>query len=154
MKQRTHHGGCRGSRSFRKVAAGGVGTGTRRPNVDFPHTYMGVSINRGGPPKWMVYNMENPIKHGMIWRYHYFWKHPHGTHFWKGVKLDGNMSQVIQAVTKLDPRSLEVTKTNLSKRSRELTQPSQNRSRKRRIARSWVIFEGFSLIKIALFGVS
>ena len=20
--------------------------------------------------------MENPIKHGMIWGYHYFWKHP------------------------------------------------------------------------------
>ncbi len=24
--------------------------------------YMGVSKNRGGPPKWMVYFMENPIK--------------------------------------------------------------------------------------------
>ena len=23
---------------------------------------MGVSKNRGGPPKWMVYCMENPIK--------------------------------------------------------------------------------------------
>ena len=28
------------------------------------------------PQKWMVYFMENPIKHGMIWGYHYFWKHP------------------------------------------------------------------------------
>ena len=25
-------------------------------------TNMGVSKNRGGPPKWMVYFMENPIK--------------------------------------------------------------------------------------------
>ncbi len=33
--------------------------------------------NRGTyPPKWMVNIMENPIKHGMIWGYHYFWKHP------------------------------------------------------------------------------
>ena len=24
--------------------------------------YMGVSKNRGGPPNWMVYFMENPIK--------------------------------------------------------------------------------------------
>ena len=29
------------------------------------------------PPKWMVKIMENPIKNGMIWGYHYFWKHPH-----------------------------------------------------------------------------
>ena len=29
-----------------------------------PH--MGVSKN-SGTPKWMVYFMENPIKHGMIW---------------------------------------------------------------------------------------
>ncbi len=27
---------------------------------------MGVSKNRG-TPKWIVYFMENPIKHGMIW---------------------------------------------------------------------------------------
>ena len=27
-------------------------------------TYMGVSKNRGGPPKWMVKIMENPIKMG------------------------------------------------------------------------------------------
>ena len=28
-------------------------------------------------PKWRVYFMENPIKHGMIWGFsHYFWKHP------------------------------------------------------------------------------
>ena len=25
------------------------------------HTYMGVSKNRGGPPKWMVKRMENPV---------------------------------------------------------------------------------------------
>ena len=31
----------------------------------------------GGTPKWMVKMMENPIKNGMIWEYHYFWKHPH-----------------------------------------------------------------------------
>jgi len=32
----------------------------------------------GFPPKWMVYIMENPIKHGMIWgkNPHIFWKHP------------------------------------------------------------------------------
>ncbi len=31
------------------------------------------------PPKWMVYFMENPIKHGMIWgaKSPYFWKHPY-----------------------------------------------------------------------------
>ena len=27
---------------------------------------MGVSKNRGGPPKWMVYN-EQPYENGMIW---------------------------------------------------------------------------------------
>ena len=28
--------------------------------------------------KWMVYNiMENPMNKWMIWRYHYFWKHPY-----------------------------------------------------------------------------
>ena len=38
---------------------------------------MDVSENRGDfPPKWMVKIKENPIKHGMIWGYHYFWKHP------------------------------------------------------------------------------
>ena len=30
------------------------------------------------PPKWMVKIMENPIKHGMIWGYHYFGKYPYG----------------------------------------------------------------------------
>ena len=40
-------------------------------------TYLDVSKNYG-TPKWMVYFMENPIKHGMIWGYHYFWKHPFG----------------------------------------------------------------------------
>ena len=34
------------------------------------------------PPKWMVKIMENPIKNGMIWGYHYFWKHPYK---WPGV---------------------------------------------------------------------
>ena len=28
------------------------------------------------PPKWMVYNGK-PNENGMIWGYHYFWKHPH-----------------------------------------------------------------------------
>ena len=32
--------------------------------------------NRGGPPKWMVKMMENPMNKWMIWGYHYFWKHP------------------------------------------------------------------------------
>ena len=31
----------------------------------------------------MVYFMENPIKHGMIWGYHYFWKHPFLFFLWK-----------------------------------------------------------------------
>ena len=40
--------------------------------------YMGVSKNRGFPPKWMVKIMENPIKHRIIWgETHYFRKHPH-----------------------------------------------------------------------------
>ena len=40
--------------------------------------YMGVSKNRG-TPKWMVYFMENPIKHGMIWgvKTTYFWFNTH-----------------------------------------------------------------------------
>ena len=33
--------------------------------------HMGVSKNRGGPPKWMVYN-EKPYIKWMIWGYHYF----------------------------------------------------------------------------------
>ena len=37
---------------------------------------MGVSKNRGGPPKWMVKIMENPIKMDDL-GYHYFWKHPY-----------------------------------------------------------------------------
>ncbi len=32
--------------------------------------------NRGGPPKWMVKIMENPMNKWMIWGYYYFWKHP------------------------------------------------------------------------------
>ena len=33
--------------------------------------------NRGGPPKWMVKIMENPIKMDDLGvPYHYFWKHP------------------------------------------------------------------------------
>ena len=30
--------------------------------------HLGVSKNRGGPPKWMVYFMENPMNKWMIWR--------------------------------------------------------------------------------------
>ena len=46
-----------------------------KTNID-----VGVSKN-SGTPKWMVYKFikENPIKmelKWMIWRYHYFWKHP------------------------------------------------------------------------------
>ena len=29
--------------------------------------YMGFSKNRGGPPKWMVYFIENPMNKWMIW---------------------------------------------------------------------------------------
>ncbi len=40
--------------------------------------YMGVSKNRGGPPKWMVKIMENPMNKWMIWGAHpYIWKHPY-----------------------------------------------------------------------------
>ena len=35
-----------------------------------------VSKNRGGPPKWMVYNGKTRLK-WMIWGYHYFRKHPY-----------------------------------------------------------------------------
>ena len=40
---------------------------------------MGVSKYRGGPPKWMVKIMENPMNKWMIWGVftHDFWKHPH-----------------------------------------------------------------------------
>ena len=40
-------------------------------------TYLGVSKNRGGPPKWMVKIMENPIEMDDL-GYPYFWKHPFG----------------------------------------------------------------------------
>ena len=40
--------------------------------------YMDVSKNRGGPPKWMVKIMENPIKMDDLGGFsHYFWKHPY-----------------------------------------------------------------------------
>ena len=41
------------------------------------YIHMGVSKNKGGPPKWMVKIMENPMNKWMIWGYHYFWKHPY-----------------------------------------------------------------------------
>ena len=37
----------------------------------------GVSKNRGGPPKWMVKTMENPIEMDDL-GYPYFWKHLNG----------------------------------------------------------------------------
>ena len=38
---------------------------------------MGVSKNKGKPPKWMVYVMENPIKMDDLGvKNPYFWKHP------------------------------------------------------------------------------
>ncbi len=36
------------------------------PKIGVPH----------GTPKWMVYNGK-PYQDGMIWGYHYFWKHPY-----------------------------------------------------------------------------
>ena len=36
---------------------------------------IGVSKNRGGPPKWMVYKGKILLEL-MIWGYPYFWKHP------------------------------------------------------------------------------
>ena len=42
---------------------------------------MGVSKNRGGPPKWIVKIMENPIKVDDLGVAHpYFWKHPYMKH--------------------------------------------------------------------------
>ena len=38
-----------------------------------------LSENSGNTPKWMMKMMENPIKHGIIWGYHYFRKHPYMT---------------------------------------------------------------------------
>ena len=38
---------------------------------------LGVSKNRGGPPKWMVKIMENPMNKWMIWGYPYLWKKPY-----------------------------------------------------------------------------
>ena len=39
---------------------------------------MGVSKNKGKPPKWMVYVMENPIKMDDLGvKNPYFWKHPY-----------------------------------------------------------------------------
>ena len=35
-------------------------------------------FQKRGTPKWMVYNLENPMNKWMIWGYPYFWKHPHG----------------------------------------------------------------------------
>ena len=42
------------------------------------HRNMGVSKNRGGLPKWMVYNGK-PLLKWMMWgyNYHYFRKHPY-----------------------------------------------------------------------------
>ena len=40
---------------------------------------MGVSKNRGGPPKWMVYKGK-ALSELMIWGYPYFWKHPYIPH--------------------------------------------------------------------------
>ena len=41
------------------------------------NVYMGVSKNRGGPPKWMVCNGK-PYQNGWFGgETHYFWKHPY-----------------------------------------------------------------------------
>ena len=48
--------------------------GTRHPPKS---PMLGVSKNRGKPPKWMVYFMENPINPWMIWGENpIFWKQP------------------------------------------------------------------------------
>ena len=41
--------------------------------------YMGVfqKLGEGYPKMDGLCIMEKPIKHGMIWGYHYFWKHPY-----------------------------------------------------------------------------
>ena len=51
---------------------------------------MGVSKNRGGPPKWMVKIMETPIKMEDLGAHPYFWKHPYQ---WN-AHPKGNLSQV------------------------------------------------------------
>ena len=45
--------------------------------VEGEAVYGWPSKNRVFPPNWMVKIMKNPIKHGMIWGYPYFWKHPY-----------------------------------------------------------------------------
>ena len=45
--------------------------------IEISIPYMGVSKNRGGPPKWMVKIMENPIKMDDLGISHYFRKHPY-----------------------------------------------------------------------------
>ena len=44
--------------------------------------HLGVSKNMGGPPKWMVYFMENPIKMHDLGVPIFFWKHPSIHSFW------------------------------------------------------------------------
>ena len=47
-------------------------------NSEQSTVYLEVSKNRGGPPKWMVKIMENPIKmDDLEGNPHYFRKHPH-----------------------------------------------------------------------------
>ena len=54
-----------------------VGGHNRRIARDmFFMEHMGVSKNRGGPPKWMVKIMENPIKMDDL-GVPLFWKHPY-----------------------------------------------------------------------------
>ena len=42
-----------------------------------PRILHGVSKNRGGPPKWMVCFMENPIEMDDLGAFPYFWVDTH-----------------------------------------------------------------------------
>ena len=51
-------------------------------------TYVDVAKNRGGPPKWMVKIMENPIKMGWFGgKTHHFRKHPYGDYFLTIIRI-------------------------------------------------------------------
>ena len=77
-------------------------------------TYMGVSKNRGGPPKWMVKIMENPIKMGWFGgKTHYFRKHPHLVDFYGSYGCRSRSDQCINAFFKAS-RSPQRAASNIS----------------------------------------
>ena len=77
-------------------------------------TYMGVSKNTGGPPKWMVKIMENLIKMGWFGgKTHYFGKHPHLVDFYGSYGCRTRSDQCINAFFKAS-RSPQRAASNIS----------------------------------------